>query len=73
MAMKEYSASPKALALLEQHVAFLSSSQLVFSQDVLFVSRWCIHIVVLTLPQIGRYLVLFYQRDQISILSIICL
>ena len=41
-----------------------------FFSMCLFVSMWCIHTVVLTLPLLGRNPILFYQIDQISIWSI---
>ena len=47
-----------------------SISQLAFSPDVLLASKWCSHTIVPTLLQLRRILVLFFQRDQISIWSI---
>ena len=51
----------------KQHAAFLWSSHLVFSLCISFVSMLCICTVVLTLPQLGKYSILSYERDQISI------
>ena len=54
----------------KQHVTFSSNSHLIFSPDISLASRWCICTVVLIQPQLGRNVVLFYQRHQISIWSI---
>ena len=47
-------------------LAFLCNSHLVFSRCVLLATIWCLHIVVMTQPQLGRNTVLFYQIDQAS-------
>ena len=46
----------------KQHIAFLCSPYLAFSPYVLLMSRWCIHTVVLTQPQLGRNPVLFFAE-----------
>ena len=56
----------------KQHVASLCSSHQAFSQNVSLDFKWCNHTVVLTWLQLGRIPNLFYERDQISIQSIIC-
>ena len=56
----------------KQHEAFLCGSHLAFSSSILLESRWCNHILVLTLLQFERNSVLFYQRGQISIWLIAC-
>ena len=38
----------------------------------IFKSKWCNYTIILTWLQLGSILLLFYQRDQISILSITC-
>ena len=56
-----YSLSAASRICSKQHVAFLYSSHLAFSLCVLLASRWCIHTVVLTQPELGRNSILFYQ------------
>ena len=56
----------------KQNAAFLGRFYLAFSICILLVSNWCIHTAVLTLPQVGRNHILFYQIDQISIWLIAC-
>ena len=53
---------------LKQHIAFLCSSASSFF-FIFLVSRWCIETVVLTQLQLERSYVLFYQEDQISIMT----
>ena len=51
-------------------VAFLWSFSQAFYQDILSASIWCIHIVVLTQPLLGKNYVLFYRISQTYIWSI---
>ena len=45
------------------HVAFFDNSYLAFSSYISFVSWWCIHTVVLILPQLGRIPILSERSD----------
>ena len=47
----------------KQHVALLCSSNQAFSPSVLLESIWCIHIVILTQPLLGKNPVLFYFQS----------
>ena len=58
--------------LFKLHGTFLQSSHLAFSSSVLFMSMWCIHIVVWTQVQLEGNPVLFYWIDKTFIRSIAC-
>ena len=51
----------------QHNIAFFCNSHLAFSSCILLESRWCIHTVVLTQPQLGRNQILSNQRKHISI------
>ena len=51
----------------KQHTAYLCSSHWAFSEGVLLGSKWCSYIILLTLLQLWRILVLFYQRSDFKL------
>ena len=46
----------------KQQTAFMCSSHLAFSPCNSLGSRWCIHIIILTQPQLGKNPALFYYN-----------
>ena len=56
----------------KQLVAFLNSFHQAFSQGILLEFKWCNLTVVVTELQLGRILILFHQRNQLSIFSMTC-